>query len=865
MKPERLSFPLRILASLTQMSPFSSLQKRHIAGLSIGAVVCLLTGLQLSFRAVTPPPEVTPASLTQSPYPSEIGAADSLLRTGFPDLALLHYKGIEKNLAVSRTVPPTDLAWLWLKIARAYVRSDQPELAHATLDSVVQQAPDSPWAAIAWLERAKLKQLTGQFAEAITLYNKGIEAQAGPAPPDVAFRLAYCYHKLKNYGAALVWYDKARPGLSGIEDYPLFLSAQCLIGLNQTDKAIGRLDEMFTSVPHSLYNSQASDWHLENLISLGKYDEAIELAKRRLAAEHFLNRDDQAGLWKHIGDAHLYAARLDSARAVYSRILDVFVTTPAAATVAPRLEQIAAHTGKGLTPQELLAAGRAYLEQREYGQATQTLLALSKAPKDASITPQALYYLNRARFLQKLYVTAESGFRDIVSQYPAHPIAGSAAFQIARCVRARKGTLASVSAYVAFATAYPANENAAEALFFAGSQMQDAKKLSEAARYFHTVAELYPSYEKQDDARWLEGFCYYRTQKYELATQAFERQATEDSLSVYAPKSLYWAGKGYEKAGQRAKAIIAYERTLSGYPGSYYAYQAMKNLRGLNDRPITRSLTGWHLSERSPDRTRFLQRSRWVSRFDSLTTDRNADLDSDHVSRADALMSLGLTVEGETELEHYATANENSPIALSRVVSVYFLYGQYRQGIRAAGRLAQTLTQTGHADLVPKVFLYPYPFWETVKRQAANNKLDPLLVLSVMRQESRFEFKVKSWAGAYGLMQLMPLTAKGLAKQRRLTGHSTERLYEPEYNINLGASYLADLLRSFKGQIEPALAAYNCGPGRVSRWMKAGGANDIDEFVENIPFAETRQYVKAVMNNYAQYVTQAEEVFESPE
>ena len=801
-------------------------------------------------------------SLTKSAYPSEIAAADSLLRTGLLDLALTRYLHIEQTLTNNRTIPPTDLAWLWLKIARAYIQSDQPERADATLDSVLLRAPGTPWAAIADIERGKLKQTTGQYKEAIALYNKGIGAQSGPVAPDTAFRLAYCYHKLKNYSAAITWYDKARPGLSGIEDYPLYLSAQCLIELNQSEKATTRLTELYKNVPHSLYRNQARDWHLENLISLGSFDEAITIATRRLADEHFLNGDDQAALWKHIADAHFYSARIDTARAIYRQILDTFVTSPAAARVEPRLEQIATVTGMPLTPKEKLNIGRAYLEQQQYGQAIPSLLALSKAPKNLDITPQALYYLNRARFLQKLYLTAESGFQDIVTRFPSHPIAGSASFHIARCIRARKGALASVSAYVAFATAYPADDNAADALFFAASEMQDANRLSDAARYFHKIAEQYPNYGKQDDARWLAGFCYYRTKKYEMAAQAFERQAKEDSLSAYAPKSLYWAGKAYEKTGQRDMAVLAYDRTLSGYPGSYYAYLAMKNLKGMVNRPILRSLTGWEPPQRLANRTRFLERKRWISRFDSLMADRKADIDSEHVRRADVLMSLGLTDEGEVELEHYTTANGNSPTALSRAVSVYFHYNQYRQGIRAAGRLEQALTRIGRRDLAPKAFLYPYPFWEIVDRQAASNKLDPLLVLSVMRQESRFEFNVKSWAGAYGLMQLMPLTAKGLAKQRKLASPSNDRLYEPEYNINMGTWYLADLLRSFKGQIEPALAAYNCGPGRVSRWKKASGNSDMDDFVENIPFTETRQYVKAVMNNYAQYVTQAAESIE---
>jgi soluble lytic murein transglycosylase len=106
-------------------------------------------------------------------------------------------------------------------------------------------------------------------------------------------------------------------------------------------------------------------------------------------------------------------------------------------------------------------------------------------------------------------------------------------------------------------------------------------------------------------------------------------------------------------------------------------------------------------------------------------------------------------------------------------------------------------------------------------------------------------------------MQLMPVTARSLAKQHGIQGYAQKRLLEPELNITLGTHYLVELLRRFDGRLELTLAGYNGGPSRVSRWMRERGSSDIDEFVEEISISETRNFVKAVMNNYAQYVTRS--------
>ena len=199
----------------------------------------------------------------------------------------------------------------------------------------------------------------------------------------------------------------------------------------------------------------------------------------------------------------------------------------------------------------------------------------------------------------------------------------------------------------------------------------------------------------------------------------------------------------------------------------------------------------------------------------------------------------------------------NDPAVLAETVRIYFEHRLYREGIRAADRLQRLLYQNrdDEAAAVPAAFLYPAPFWTQVVETAAENEMDPLFLLAIMRQESMFDQWISSWAGAHGLMQLMPSTAKETALQMRMRDFAVPRLKEPKVNIAIGSRYMSRLLKRFGGKPELALAGYNGGPTRIARWARQRGTRDIDEFVERISMDETRNFVRLVMDNYASYTS----------
>jgi soluble lytic murein transglycosylase len=150
--------------------------------------------------------------------------------------------------------------------------------------------------------------------------------------------------------------------------------------------------------------------------------------------------------------------------------------------------------------------------------------------------------------------------------------------------------------------------------------------------------------------------------------------------------------------------------------------------------------------------------------------------------------------------------------------------------------------------------LFPEPWWNTIQTESAKNNLDPYLVASLIRQESEFDATAISYANAYGLMQLLPSVGRSMARQEGIAHFQTFQLLDPNMNIRLGTRYLRQMLDRFGGVQEYALAAYNAGDNRVTEWQAAGPYSGIDEFVESIPFTQTREYVEAILRNEETYM-----------
>lgn len=332
---------------------------------------------------------------------------------------------------------------------------------------------------------------------------------------------------------------------------------------------------------------------------------------------------------------------------------------------------------------------------------------------------------------------------------------------------------------------------------------------------------------------WTLGWTYTLAGEYTEALRIFDRYIKTFPDGDYKTNSLFWTGKVHERAARIPQRDAALRQVIAEYPYSYYAYRA-REIMGL---PVLVS------SEIEGG---------------AIFPDIGAQLALVPVQRLDAvreLMALELAGDATREMKSLAAEYpDNSGVAFM-LADIYVAGGEPFKANGILQRRFRQFVRHGGAG-VPRRFweiLFPLNYWDAIRREAERRGHDPYLLASIIRQESGFEPTVVSNAGAVGLMQIMPQEAARIASLAGIEGISRERLFDPDENIAVGAAEYSQKLQVIGGNPTLAIAAYNAGEVAVGRWLARTSIDDMDVFVESIPFAETRLYVKSVTRNRFEY------------
>ncbi|HUR28014.1 MAG TPA: lytic transglycosylase domain-containing protein, partial [Planctomycetota bacterium] len=284
--------------------------------------------------------------------------------------------------------------------------------------------------------------------------------------------------------------------------------------------------------------------------------------------------------------------------------------------------------------------------------------------------------------------------------------------------------------------------------------------------------------------------------------------------------AVYWAGRAWSSLGDTAAARARWRTVLAPRPVSWYGLLAARRLSV--DAPIPAV---------APDS--FVE-------YPVL----NAAL-----ARAALLDTLGFAPEAKLEYDQMASDADES---VERLLATAAAFRERRMASRSINLARRALARGAPDDQRVNRLLYPITQREALRAESKANGLDPVLVAALIRQESSFEPAAVSPAGALGLMQVMPNVGRLLAKGAGFPVWDVNLLEQPDVNIQLGTRHLAELMRGYS-EVGHALAAYNAGQSRVTRWRAKGGADDIEVFVERIPYVETRDYVRIIERNQAMY------------
>ena len=401
-------------------------------------------------------------------------------------------------------------------------------------------------------------------------------------------------------------------------------------------------------------------------------------------------------------------------------------------------------------------------------------------------------------------------------------LAGQAAYARARVLLTSSGGDATKTALRAIVTKFPGDTNAASAaLFLLADLLTDDGQDPQARSLYQQLYREYPASARASEARF--NAAIIALAGGDAATAAREL----DSLVLRSPRAddamaaRYWSGRAWLSVGDSALALARWRDVVRLQPMSYYGLASARQLAG----------------------------SAWSPSAPGEPIAHVAAVDN-AIARAALLERLGMDLEARFEYDALDDAAAKNPARAPATAAAFAEHGQVPRAIR----IAQRLVDAGRRDAATYRLLFPILDQEELARDAKARGLDPALVAGVIRQESSFNARAVSVAGARGLMQLLPSVGQEVSRNTAFAVWYPALLLDPDANLQLGTSHLASYFKQY-GALPRVLAAYNAGGSRVTRWVTKPGADDPELFAERIPFAETRDYVRIVQRNAQVYRT----------
>lgn len=643
----------------------------------------------------------------------------------------------------------------------------------------------------------------------------------GDAAAAAYLALGRAYQEDKRYADAVSAFRDVKQHSGVLGDYADYLAAECLHAQQNESAALALLKGFNERYPDTIFDVEAPE--LEANVLLAQGDAA--------AAERALHTvADEAGDKPNyeLTQAKIAFAlqRTDEALQIFKHLLLSHPLSSEAEVARARLTAMGEEGA--LTTAELRSLADAYYNGGRYNLAAEQYKALARNTQIDANTRNGfavaaadcdlkLKRLSEAQARALPDTNDENGARRLYLQ-----------MELARSAQNEGEQRALVNE---LEQRFPHSQWLAEALYSSGNMYLLRRDYPQAVNYYSYLASHFPSYRSAAAAHWRAGWLLYRQGQFSDAARMFDEQIKlypQDSLTAAA---LYWRGRLYESQEHAPSlAAASYRAVASRYQHYFYAEMARQRLKGLGQpQLVARTVEGYQ-----PPAIPKL-----VDTFPA---------DSPHIAKARLIANAGLNEYIAQELAADPDSDSWSALAEAQI------YASFGETYRAMRSLKRALPYYASAPIksIPLAYwriLFPEPWWDTIKAESEKNGLDPYLVLSLMRQESEFNPTVISYANAYGLMQIEPSVGRSLARQEGISGFQTYQLLNPEINIRLGTRYLRQMLDRFGGVQEYALAAYNAGDSRVVDWQAAGPYGGMDEFVESIPFTQTRDYVQAILRN----------------
>jgi soluble lytic murein transglycosylase len=667
------------------------------------------------------------------------------------------------------------------------------------------------------------------------------ESQKAPEQRALAyFVLGYREYEAGEYLAAAKDLGQSAASQFSLADYATYYSAAAALKANNPIQTAEAVRDFSSNFPVSPLRSQGLELLAEALIDSKKPQEAVQI----LTGEPSVRQ--RATLSLLLAKAYEEVGDLAQAARAFQEVYFAFAASSQAKEAGEALGSLRSRLGADFPqPTEEMETARVELlfKASMYNEALKGYeVLLSSGPASAHADE---WKLGRARCLLRLRRDGEAV--EALSVSLASPAMNAERLALLVEAYARQdNSIAALQAVSQIQAIDPHSSSYESALYSAGNLFFRLGDWQNASRQYQTLVESFPQGGHTQDAGWRLIWCYYLAGAHDRARQALRDRLTNYPRSSRTPAALYWLGRLEEEQGDIRDAQALYSLLQNRFAHSFYAAQASFRERKLfTERPADvppPGSTAWEVAQQIPPRD--------PSPIPSCPSNVTAE------SLGPVLALQALSLDGLAE--QYLKASLATRPALPELR--FFLsrleagQGNASVAISEARKIVPDYPSYEFSELPREMWdlLFPQSYWKLVQRQARANKLDPYLVMGLIRQESAFNARATSSADAHGLMQVLPKTASRSKRPSRIRSTGA-RLYNPTYNVRFGCSYLRSLLEDFDGQPEMALAAYNAGDFRVREWLKGNSFRDSSEFLEAIPIRDTRAYVESVLRDAAIY------------
>ncbi len=653
----------------------------------------------------------------------------------------------------------------------------------------------------------------------------------GASDPGASLRQAIAHVEAKRYPAAIAALKDLR--IPKLDDYRAFYLATAEYETKQYSEALVTLGPVWRNDPASPFLGRAAQLAAEAYLKQGKPREAI-----RIIEEHY------AALTPPQGDmalAEAYAALGEKANAAiyYQRVYYGYPLSTAAPRAGAELERLRAELGEVYPPAmphamlgratKLLEGGEIAVARKEFAA---IIPALNGEERDiARVRIGAVQYKANRNVAALAYLkslTVESAEADAERLHYMS--------QAAR----RLERLSEMAAIVRQAAGkYPSSPWTIEALTAAGNRYLVDNQVIQYEPLYRACYEGLPGDARTDLCHWKVAWAHYLRRDAGAADLLLEHLKLYPA-SAQASSALYFLGRLAEQDQDRGRARAFYEEAVARFPNQFYTLLSQQRLDLL---PGVEPAAAVAAS---------LRNIAFPSRAAARDFTAN-DMAAARIERSRLLANADLIDLAERELRFGADRGEQAHVL---AVELAKLTGRANpaQAVRyikryVPGYLALPI------DGAPRDFwqyAFPLPYRASLEEHSREHDLDPFLLAGLIRQESEFDPKVVSRAGARGLAQIKPSTGRDIGRKLKVS-FTPAKLFQPEYNLRFGAYYFKLMTTQLGGNEVAALAAYNAGLTRARQWLKWSDYRDPAEFIETIPLTETRTYVQAVLRNAATY------------